>query len=233
MAAMTTPTTTKALKMAALDALHLTLDAIREELTVKNDARDRALSQSRELIRQCSECIRAIHRRDWDDATDKLASLQTMAVSLREIVTDPELYHTGYTQDALKEVVEAHVTYAIIRGQAVPGHAELEVGGATYLAGLAEAATELRRFILDILRREDAHSDEAERLLDWMDAIYDQLVTFDFPDALTKGLRRQTDVVRGVLERTRGDLTHSLRQQRLQDALLRFEVRVIGDENRS
>jgi Predicted RNA-binding protein of the translin family len=99
----------------------------------------------------------------------------------------------------------------------------LGVTSATYLIGLSEAATELRRFILDILRRDDGDSAEAERLLEWMDAIYDQLVTFDFPDAITYGLRRQTDVVRGVLERTRGDLTTSIRQQRLQAALQRLE----------
>ncbi len=87
------------------------------------------------------------------------------------------------------------------------------------------------RFILHIMRRTDGHSDEAERLLDWMDAIYDRLVTFDFPDALTHGLRRQTDIVRGVLERTRGDLTHSLRQQRLQDALQQFEERIMNEDN--
>ncbi len=123
----------------------------------------------------------------------------------------------------MKEVAEAFITRAIIRGEPLPSSSELGVESSTYLKGLDEAATELRRFILDIMRREDAHSDEAERLLRAMDDIYDQLVTFDFPDALTHGLRRQTDVVRGVLERTRGDLTQSLRQQKLQDALQKLE----------
>ena len=95
---------------------------------------------------------------------------------------------------------------------------------------MAEAATELRRFILDILRRSDGESAEAERLLDWMDAIYDELVTVDFPDAITGGLRRQTDVVRGVLERTRGDLTMTLRQQRMQAALQRFEEQILEED---
>ena len=94
---------------------------------------------------------------------------------------------------------------------------------------MGEAATELRRFILDIMRRQDGHSAEAERLLIVMDDIYDQLVTFDFPDALTHGLRRQTDIVRGVLERTRGDLTQSLRQQQLQEALKDFEKQLYRD----
>lgn len=210
-----------------MDELSAIADAIREALTLKNAARDHAISTSRELIRHCAECIRAIHRREWEPAQSKLEVIREMAGELRAgIAAYPDLLHSGYAQDALKEVVEAHVTYALIREQSLPTPESLAVDYAAYLNGLGEAATELRRFILDILRREDADSAEAERLLEWMDAIYDQLVTFDFPDALTNNLRRQTDVVRGVLERTRGDLTTTLRQQRLQEALQRVEGRL-------
>lgn len=209
-----------------MNNLNEVCESIRTELTTKNDARDKAISQSRELIRHCSESIRAIHRRDWNTADKKLANVKTCSDELKATVAAfPELYYTGYTQDAFKEVAEAYITYAIIRGNDLPSPAELEIEGATYLKGMGEAATELRRFILDIMRREDEHSEEAENLLSAMDAIYDELVTFDFPDALTYGLRRQTDIVRGVLERTRGDLTHSLRQQKLQDALAQFEAK--------
>jgi translin len=213
-----------------LQVLHTISDAIRERLTAMNSARDAAISQSRELIRHCAECIRAIHRHEWQQVDLKKTIIQTATHELKNTVSDyPELYHTGYTQDALKEVVEAFCTDSIIRHQALPTPEQLGVEVSTYLLGLAEAATELRRFILDIMRRNEQHSAEAEYLLSWMDAIYDLLVTFDFPDALTHGLRRQTDIVRGVLERTRGDMTNSLRQQMLQDALLRFEQRVMGD----
>lgn len=204
--------------------------ALRELFVSKNAARDAAIAGSRELVRYCSEAIRAVHRREWDTAQAKLETARAAADKLRAGVADyPDLYYAGYIQDALKEVVEAFLTYAIVRDEPLPGVAELDVEIATYLNGLAEAATELRRFILDILRRTDGDSDEAERLLEWMDAIYDELVTFDFPDAITGGLRRQTDVVRGVLERTRGDLTMTLRQQRLEAALARFEGRTFGD----
>ncbi len=201
------------------------VDAIRDGFTARSAARDNAIARSRELIRHCSESIRAVHRRDWPTADAKLEIVREKADEITAVVQGyPDLYHAGYTQDALKEVAEAFITYAIIRNQALPTPATLHVEDHTYLLGLSEAATELRRFILDILRREAEHSDEAERLLGWMDAIYDQLVTIDFPDAITNGLRRQTDIVRSVLERTRGDLTNSLRQQQLQDALQRFET---------
>lgn len=198
---------------------------IRQVLSEKDAARDLAVRRSRELIRHCSECIRAVHRRDWTETDAKLSVIQAAAQEMREgVQAYPDLYYSGYSQDAMKEVAEAFITSAMIRQQALPTPQALQVEPSTYLNGLAEAATELRRFILDMMRREDSHSDEAERLLAWMDAVYDELVTFDFPDAITGGLRRQTDIVRGVLERTRGDLTYSLRQQKLQDALQRFET---------
>ena len=207
-----------------MNNLGVICESIRADLEERNTARDRALALSRQLVRHCSEGIRAIHRRDWAGANAKLAQVKSGAAELKSVVSEyPDLYHTGYTQDALKEVAEAFITRALIRGEPLPTPKDLDVESATYLKGLGEAATELRRFILDILRREDGHSAEAESLLNAMDAIYDQLVTFDFPDALTHGLRRQTDVVRGVLERTRGDLTLSLRQQKLQDALRNAE----------
>lgn len=197
-------------------------DRIREGFVTKNAARDTAIARSREVIRHCAEGIRAIHRREWAAAQAKLASAQAAAADMRAATAGyPDLYHTGYSQDALKEVVEGFCTYAIIRGEPLPAPETLDVEPATYLNGLAEAATELRRFILDDLRRDDRDTAEAERLLEWMDDVYDQLVTFDFPDAITGGLRRQTDIVRGVLERTRGDLTTTIQQQRLQAALKR------------
>ena len=205
---------------------------IRSQFIAKNSARDTAIAASRELIRHCSEAIRAVHRREWENAEAKLAVAQQAADDLRAVVANyPDLYHSGYTGDALKEVVEAFATYAIIRDRPLPTPESLHVEGDVYVNGLAEAATELRRFILDILRREDGDAREAERLLDWMDAIYDQLVTFDFPDAITGDLRRRTDVVRGVLERTRGDLTTTIQQQRLQEALKKVEKRVIGEKD--
>lgn len=136
----------------------------------------------------------------------------------------PSIYNAGYTQDALKEYVEAHLTYALMRQLPLKSPSELGVAGSTWLNGLSEAATELRRRILDIIRH--GHSDEAERLLDLMDEIYSLLVTFDFHDTITRGLRRRTDTVRAVLERTRGDVTTSLRQAQLESALSRVENQI-------
>lgn len=198
------------------------IETIRVELTAKNQARDATLNRSRELVRFCALAIRAIHRHEWDEAAVLLETArQAAAVMTTDIETHRDLFEAGYTQDALKELAEAHILYAFVRGGDLPGPAELGVPSAAYLNGLAEAASELRRFALDLIRR--GQSSAAEPYLAIMDEVYTQLITMDFPEALTGGLRRTTDMLRGVLERTRGDLTVAVRQEELEAALQAFE----------
>lgn len=198
------------------------IEEIRAEFTAKNQVRDITLNRSRELIRFCALSIRAIHRHEWDEAERLLAiARQAAAVMSADLTAYHDLYEAGYTQDALKELVEAHVLHAVVRGGAFPAPADLGVPAAAYLNGLAEAASELRRFALDLIRL--GQSSAAEPYLAMMDEVYSHLVTIDFPDALTGGLRRTTDMLRGVLERTRGDLTVAVRQEELEAALQAFE----------
>jgi translin len=183
-------------------------EQIRTSFIAKNAARDRAVAISRELIRYCSLAIRASHRDEWSEAERLLGEARRVADELSAGTRPyPDLYFTGYTQDAMKELAEAHITLAVARNQPIPTPEAISVENAAYLNGLAEAAGELRRRTLDKMR--GGHNDESEQLLAAMDDIYDVLVTMDFPDAITGGLRRNTDMVRGVLERTRGDLTTS------------------------
>ena len=144
-----------------------------------------------------------------------MAELAGEAIALRK--QQPRVYYGGYIEDALKEYTEAAVTLALIEGRPMPTAGELGLGAAPYLGGLADTVGELRRFILDALRTDDFS--RCEELLDVMDEIYTVLVTMDYPDAVTRGLRRSTDMVRGILERTRGDLTVALRQRRLEERL--------------
>jgi translin len=136
----------------------------------------------------------------------------------------PDLYYAGYTQDALKEYVEAQVAYAFIRDGELPTPADLGVESPAYLKGLAEAASEMRRYTLNLMRQN--RLDRAEEILAIMDEVYSQLMIVDFPDAITGGLRRTTDMLRGVVERTRGDLTTAMRQEMMRQALKDFEARL-------
>jgi translin len=208
-----------------MDELEEIVDRIREHLDDKNAARDRALKQSRTVIRHCSLAIRAVHRDERDVAADHLAQARTLVDELQENLEPyPDLYHAGYTQDALKEFSEANITAALVVGEELPAPEDLRVEYAAYLGGLGEAAGELRRRALDLMRRDRA--DESERLLGAMEDIYGMLVTVDYPDAITGGLRRITDMVRGVTERTRGDLTTHIRQVELMKALRAVEDRL-------
>lgn len=193
-----------------------------------NQAREQALIQARQLTRLCANTIRAIHRGEMETARQNLQAAADIADGLQRLLADfPLLLYAGYTQDALKEYVEANLTCCIIEDLPVPLPETLGVEYNTYLNGMAEVTGELRRRCLDILRQ--GYSEEAERLLGWMDEIYNLLVTVDYPDALTGGLRRQTDLVRGIVERTRADLTLSLREERLQKALERASNRLPND----
>jgi translin len=205
------------------------LDSIGERIRVEFDARtqerDRTLARARLLTRHSANAIRAIHRSEQSLAHENLAEARQLAAAMKsDLATYPDLYYAGYTQDALKEFCEASITCALIENQPLPTPEELSAEYATYLNGLAEVTGELRRRCLDILRQ--GYSQEAERLLSCMDDIYAILVTLDYPDAITNGLRRQTDLVRGIVERTRGDLTISLREQHLEQSLARLSAQL-------
>lgn len=201
------------------------VETVREELTAMNALRDETLNRSRSLIRLCAAGIRAIHRHEWKNAEALLAEARAAAAEMVDALADhPQLYYAGYTQDALKELVEAYLVLAVVRGKEPPAPHDLHVTGPMYLRGMSEAATEMRRFVLDMMRR--GHVMEAEPYLAFMDEVYSLLITVDFPDSITNGLRRNTDVLRNVLERTRGDLTMGIRQEQMRDALQAFEARL-------
>jgi translin len=210
-----------------LKNLEIIAEKIRTNFEAKSRVRDETLRLSRELIRHCANAIRATHRSEFENATELLVTAKALASEMVDGVADyADLYHAGYTQDALKEFAEASITYALITDRPLPDPDELGVEYAAYLNGLGEAAGELRRHVLDLIRHGEL--ERGEEILSMMDDIYGVLVTIDFPNAITGGLRRTTDMVRGVLERTRGDLTMSLRQEKLQQALRGFEERVNG-----
>jgi translin len=198
------------------------LEAIGEEIRVyldkKNSARDLALQHSRTLVRHCSKAIRAVHREEQGLALKHIQAARELGERLKnDLEGYPDLYHAGYTQDALKEYAEARIAYALIGGEPLPEPGELDIEFAAYLKGLGEVVGELRRRVLDLLRK--GALGEAEHLLAMMDEIYGLLVTLDFPAAITNNLRRTTDMVRGVTERTRGDITTSVQQHQLKVSL--------------
>lgn len=196
---------------------HITSGII-DRLTMTSKIRDRALSDCRQVVRWSANSVRASHRGDFEEAARELGEARVLAETLIGYTYDlPSIYWAGYVQDAMKEFAEAAITNAIIQDRVIPTPDDLHVEDPAYLNALAEAASELRRDTLDLLRGDDL--ERATALLGIMDDIYAMLVSIDFPDAITGGLRRSTDSLRAVLERTRGDLTVTINQRRLERAV--------------
>lgn len=191
-------------------------------LTVRHQAREQALGVSREVIRFSANAIRAVHRGEFEEARGLLGQAGERLAATQHIREEnPEIYFAGFLSDARKEYAEGQITLAVISRGVIPRPEELEVDAPAYLNGMAEVIGELRRYILDTLRRDSF--ERCEEYMEVMDEIYGLLVTIDFPEAVTGGLRRSTDAMRGVLERTRGDLTISLQQRRLELRLAGLE----------
>jgi len=202
------------------------LDSIANQLRLKlsaiDAAREKALPLCREVIRHCGRAIRAVHRHEFDQAKKLLESAHNLLDEAEQVVADyTELNHAGFIRDAQKEFAEGSITLALVTGKQLPHPDELGIDSAAYLNGLGESVGELRRYLLDNMRKGELS--RGEELLRAMDDIYNILATMDFPDTVTGGLRRTTDMVRGVLERTRSDLTLVIRQKTLENSLEKFE----------
>ena len=195
-------------------------DLLREEFDGKTAARERALTSARDAIRSCSNAIRAMHRHETEQASDLVQQAQDRLDDARDALSDhPEILHAGFVHDAEKEVAEARITFALTTGAEVPSHVDIGIPPAAYAKGMAEAIGEIRRHILDLMRQGDLK--RCEEMLGSMDEMYFLLTSMDYPDAVTHGLRRLTDVARAIIERTRGDFTTSSIQSSLRDALER------------
>jgi translin len=204
------------------DNLESIADQIRNTFSAKDAAREKALPLCREVIRHCSQAIRAVHRQEFDQAKTRLQSASGLLnEATQAVIAYNELSNTNCIRDAQKEFAEGNITLALVTGNPPPGPDELGIDPAAYLNGLGEAVGELRRYVLDSIRREDLS--RCEELLSAMDDVYSILITMDFPDAITGGLRRTTDMVRSVLERTRSDLTLIMSQNELENKLRKLE----------
>ncbi len=204
------------------DNLDSIADQIRLSFSAKDTAREKVLPLCREVIRYCSNAIRAVHRQEFDQAKGLLQSARNLLNQAKQAIADySELSSTGFIRDAQKEFAEGSITLALVTGNQPPTPDELGIDFTAYLNGLGEAVGELRRYLLDSMRKGDLS--RGDELLSAMDDIYNILVTMDFPDAITGGLRRTTDRVRGILEKTRSDLTLVIRQKALEERLGEFE----------
>ncbi len=212
-----------------MDLSHLS-QQLRDKLDSKNQARERGLAKSRDAIRCCGNAIRAMHRLEIEEASALLQEAKGHLDSARSALADhADMLHAGFVHDAEKEVAEASITFALVTGAGFPSPDEVDVSPQAFLKGSAEAVGELRRHLLDLMRQGELA--RCEELLASMDDIYNVLVTMDYPDGITFGLRRLTDVARSIIERTRGDYTTSTIQSSLRDALEKHSELLKGESS--
>ena len=191
---------------------------LRAQLDAKTSAREQGLSSSRSAIRACGNAIRAMHRYEFDAAQALVAEAQSHLDVARDALADHhDMLHAGFVHDAEKELAEARITFALVTEAPMPSPEEVGVPASAFLKGMAESIGELRRHLLDLMRKGELK--RCEDLLGSMDDLYFVLVSMDYPDGITFGLRRLTDVARSIIERTRGDFTTSTVQKELRDAL--------------
>jgi len=201
-----------------VEDLEIIAAKLRPYFAAEDKAREKALRSCRQVIRYSADAIRAVHRQEHDKAKQLLDAAYELVRELNhDLAGHGKLLHSGFIHDAQKEFAEGYITSALIAGEDLPRPEALGISNASYLDGLGESVGELRRYILDSLRRDDFS--HCEELLTIMDEIYGILMTMDFPELLAHGLRRTTDTIRAIIERTRGDLTVSLRQKNLEAKL--------------
>ena len=199
-----------------------TCDRIRERFDALDRAREGTLAATRRITRNSGDSIRAIHRGEWAQAEALIGETRKIVEGLATSLGDfPEIYNSGYVEDAQVEFAEVSLLYAVLHEEPVPTPADLHVGYAAYLKGMGDATGELRRHILDLIRT--GRPEAGEKYLGIMDEFYTQMMSFDYPDAILHGLRKKTDVARSLIERTRGDLTNALQIKGLHESMERFE----------
>ncbi|MGB7860186.1 MAG: haloacid dehalogenase [Acidimicrobiia bacterium] len=194
------------------------IDQIRQILDARFAAREMGITGSRRVIRASANGIRALHRGEWDEAATLIGEAERELDEITTALADhPDMLHAGFVSDAAKEYAEARISEAVLKGADIPSFTELAVDPVPYLHGLGEAVGEMRRHMLDLLREE--RLEEAETTLEHMNDIVDYLAGVDYPDGMTNGLRRTTDVSRALVERSRSDLTTTMVQERLRQDL--------------
>jgi len=202
---------------------------IRENFEAKDSVREDGLKISREIVRECRTATFALHGQDFEKANNSIEAAGKALEKLEILFKGyADIYYAGYVEHAQQEYSEVSVLRSLLKKEGesknLPSPDDLRVEYAAYLNGLGDVVGELRRHVLDLIRRDSF--EKAEVFLGIMENIHAILMDFDYPDAITKGLRRKTDVSRALIEKTRGDVVNAISQKKLETAMLNLESRL-------
>jgi translin len=202
---------------------------VRENFEAKDRVREEGLKLSRQVVRDCRTATFALHGQNFKKAEKNIEEAKKALFKLDVLFEEhSDIYHAGFVEHAQQEFAEASILLSLLREEEkpeiLPSPEALSIGYAAYLNGLGDVVGELRRHVLDLIRTEAL--EKAEVFLGIMENIHAVLMDFDYPDAITRGLRRKTDVARGLIEKTRGDLINAIQQKKLETAMRELESRL-------
>jgi len=171
-------------------------------LSVKDSVREEAIRLSREIIRTSAEAVRMIHLGRISEARSNIFNaIDKVKLLTSKLKEHPDLFYSGLVYNCLSEYVEAYVFYNLVVESKMPSLNELDVPYIPYLQGLGDVIGELRRYIIDLLKKREYS--EASLYLDVMETIYQWLKKLNYPDALMPGVRHKVDIARRLIEDTK------------------------------
>jgi len=194
--------------------LNKIVDKIEKSIDDKDKIREQALKNSREIIINCRKAIQSIHQKQIKKAKENINTASETLQKLNQITKNyPELYHAGFVENAAQELVEAHCFLNIKQGKDLPDPDDINTTYSSYLMGLCDLVGELRRTALDSIRQ--GKPKKADKCLDMMEEIYDVIIRFDYPSGLIP-IKKKQDMVRGMIEKTRGELAVASCERRIE-----------------
>jgi translin len=207
------------------------LEKIQEELNTREKVREEVNKDMRKATRLSKQAIQVIHQERFGDAKTMLEEAKKLYAKLRDSVKDyPDLFYSGSVGAAFEEHAEARVLLTLIQEDRFVNPEEIAVPATFYVLALGDVVGELRRRVLDLIRRGNVKA--AEKCLDWMEYIYSELTALDDAYIIINGLRRKGDVARRLIEITRGDITSEVRRSALEHSISKLE-KTIDKESQS
>jgi translin len=191
-----------------------------EELRLRDKALDTVMARARRARILSKQAILKLHTDEKSEAKKRLEEASSLIVKMNEIIKkNPELARFDQVSAAKEEYSEASIIMSLMKSGEFPDPTELGVPITSYLLGLGDVPGELRRQALDALRV--GNMETAEARLSMMEEIYLSLMTME-EAPLLKGLRRKMDITRGVIERTRSEVTAEAGRRKLRESVERL-----------
>ncbi|MCD6227324.1 hypothetical protein J7J90_02405 [Candidatus Micrarchaeota archaeon] len=184
--------------------VNIELDSIIKDLTRKEKALDKILSMNRETIRLCAKGIKLVHQGKMKDAKPLITKIS----SKLKVIRSHGIEFQNYYHQVEQEYAEFVIFYNLVLGKQPPDYKKMKITYTSYLTGLMDCIGELRRYMLDSIRRKDIKT--AEHMFNLMEELYNATLPLHFSRALLPNFKQKQDVSRRQVEFARSELTYAM-----------------------